>query len=81
MNENKNSSNMEEIMQSIRDKLSDEQKAKAESCKTIDEFMQLAKNEAIELPDELMAQVIGGVDFRHMFGDSGNDDRLKIARL
>ncbi len=45
----------------IWDSLTDEQKAKAKTCKTTDELTELAGKEGIELPDEALDQVAGGI--------------------
>ena len=51
---------MEEAMKGVFDKLTDEQKEQAKSCKTMDELMKLAGEWGIELPDELADAVAGG---------------------
>ena len=60
MEENKN---VTEILKEIYDSLTDEQKEKAKKCKTMDEFVKLASEEGIELPDEALDAVAGGVSF------------------
>ncbi len=52
---------MKEAMNAVFEKLTDEQKEQAKACKTMDEFMKLASEWGIELPDELAAAVAGGV--------------------
>ena len=47
-------------LKGIYDSLTDEQKAKAKACKTMDELMALAGKEGIELPDEILDVVAGG---------------------
>lgn len=49
-------------LKGIYDNLTDEQKAKAKACKTMDELTALAAKEGIELPDEALDQVAGGFD-------------------
>ena len=51
---------MKEIMDSVYENLTDEQKEKAKQCKTMDELMALAGEWGIELPDEAMDAVAGG---------------------
>ena len=51
---------MEEAMNAIFDKLTNEQKEQAKTCKTTDGFMKLASEWGIELPDELADAVAGG---------------------
>ena len=41
--------------------LTDEQKEKARACKTVDELLKLAGEEKIELPDDMLDAVSGGV--------------------
>ena len=52
---------LEETLDGIYDKLNDEQKEKAKACKNMDEFMKLAGEWGIELPDELVDNVGGGL--------------------
>ncbi len=49
------------ITEEIYASLSDEQKKKAKNCKTLDEFIVFAKKEGIELPDEVLNDISGGV--------------------
>ena len=61
MNGNKNiAPKLQEALKSIWDSLSDEQKEKAKACKTMDELMELAGREGMELPDELLDDDAGG---------------------
>ena len=53
----------EDILKSIYDSLTDEQKAKAKSCRNAEELIKLAESEGIELPDEVLDSVAGGVRF------------------
>ena len=46
----------------IYDSLTDEQKKKADNCKTLDELKLIAGKEGIELPDEVLDTVAGGCD-------------------
>ena len=54
---------MEEAFKSIYDNLTDEQKAKVKACKTMDEMMVLAGEWGVELPDEVLDAVAGGIDW------------------
>ena len=54
---------MNEKMKVIYDNLTDEQKAKAKACKTMDELMAFAGQEGIELPDEVLGSVSAGCDW------------------
>ena len=47
----------------IYDSLSDDLKAKVTSCKTADELMELAKNEGIELTDDQLDAISGGINW------------------
>ena len=47
-------------MNGILEKITDEQKEQAKACKDMDEFMKLAGEWDIELPDELTDIVAGG---------------------
>lgn len=51
---------MKEALESIYEKMTDEQKEKAKACKTPDELMAFAGREGIELPDDLLENVAGG---------------------
>ena len=61
MNENKNiDPKLNAALKGIYDNLTDEQKAKAKACKTMDELTALAGKEGIELPDEVLDAAAGG---------------------
>ena len=47
------------------DSLSNEQKEKAKECKSMDELMLLAGRYGIELPDEALDAVAGGITWPH----------------
>ena len=51
---------LEAVLKDIYNSLTDEQKEKAKACKTIDELMEFAGKEGLELPDELLDAVAGG---------------------
>ena len=51
---------MNEKLKEIYDSLTDEQKEKAMNCKTVEELMDFAGEEDIELPEELVEDVAGG---------------------
>ena len=63
---------MKEVLDGVFEKLTDEQKEKAKGCKDADEFMKLAGEWGIELPDELADAVAGGVKL-------GDDWKLIIS--
>ena len=48
-------------LKGIYDSLTDEQKAKAKACKSMEELSALAAKEGIELSDEVLDAVAGGV--------------------
>lgn len=50
-----------EALKGISEKMTDEQKETAKSCETMDELMKFLGREGIELPDELLDDVAGGV--------------------
>ena len=50
-----------ELMTRIFDSLTDEQKEKVKACKTADELIALLGKEGIDLPDEALNAVSGGV--------------------
>ena len=54
---------MEKALEKFFANLTDEQKAKAKECKTMEELMDFAGKEGIELPDELLDSVSGGYHF------------------
>ena len=51
---------LNELLKNVWDSLTDEQKEKAEECKTADELLKLAAEEGIELPDEALDAAAGG---------------------
>ncbi len=53
--------NLHEQMMRILNGLNDEQTEKAKNCKTLDDFLAFAKKEGIELPDEILNDISGGV--------------------
>ena len=52
---------LNETLKGIYDSLTEEQKEKAKACKTMKELSAFATEENIELPDELLEAVSGGV--------------------
>lgn len=54
-------------LKGIYDSLTDEQKAKAKACKSMEELTVLAGKEGIELPDEMLDAVAGGGHMDWMF--------------
>ena len=51
---------MKEMMNGVIEKLNDEQKEKVKQCKTVDEFMALAGEWGMEIPDDMVDAVAGG---------------------
>ena len=49
------------MLEELWDSLTDEQKAKAKECESADELVELAGKEGIELPDEMLEAVSGGL--------------------
>lgn len=50
----------------VWDSLTDEQKARAKNCKTVDDLLAFAKNEKIELPDEVLDDISGGIQAKQV---------------
>ena len=63
-----------EALHGVYDSLTDEQKEKAKACKSAEEVMQLAADEGIELPDEMLEAVSGGYLFRTSRGATATGD-------
>ena len=55
-----------ESLKGIYKQLTDEQKEKLKTCKDMDAFMQLAGEWGIELPDEMVDAVAGGIDWEKL---------------
>ena len=51
---------MKKMFDGIYETLTDEQKKQAKACKTMDELMEFAGKEGLELPDEMVESVVGG---------------------
>lgn len=71
-----------EALKRLCDSLTDEQKEKMKACKTMDELTKLAAAEGIELPDEILDAVAGGVQAGSIIGGgpgefAGYDDWAK----
>ncbi len=62
MDENK-MTELNKAIEGMWDSLTDEQKAKAKECKSMDELKTLAGKEGVELPDELLDAVAGGESY------------------
>lgn len=60
MDENKTAA-LNRALAGIWDSLTDEQKAKAKECKSMDELAALAGAAGVELPDEMLDAVAGGI--------------------
>ena len=67
-------SKLSEALFGVYDSLTDEQKAKVKACKSAEEVMQLAADESIELPDEVLDAVSGGYLFRTQRGKTATGD-------
>ena len=65
---------LEEALRGVYGSLTDEQKAKAKACKSSEEVIQLAADEGIELPDEVLDAVSGGYLFRTQRGKTATGD-------
>ncbi|MBQ9458505.1 MAG: hypothetical protein IJU66_01060 [Oscillospiraceae bacterium] len=77
MSENKNiDPKLNEILRGMWDSLTDEQKEKANACKTLDELTALAAKEGVELPDKVLDQVAGGCGG----GSTSESDRVICPR-
>lgn len=60
-NENKSTDvKLSDIIKDVSSTLTDGQKEKAEACKTVDEFIEFAGDEGIELPAEILDNISGG---------------------
>ena len=51
---------IESVMNELYSKMTDEQKEKASHCKTVNELLDLAGKEGMELPDNVLDAVSGG---------------------
>lgn len=54
--------------------LTDEQKAKAKNCQTTEEFLALAKEEGVELTDEQLEGIAGGIEWSCLSKNCGGYD-------
>ena len=61
MDENTNANELNEALKGMWDSLTDEQREKAKQCQSMDELMQLAGKLGVELPDEVLDAVAGGI--------------------
>ncbi len=85
MNENKNASELNKALEGLWESLTDEQKEKAKACKSMDELTALAGQMGVELPDELLDSVAGGVVVERGGGKGGyvvyaNEEGHRIGR-
>ncbi len=71
MEENKTAGELNEALKGLWDSLTDEQKEKAKACRSMDELAALAGQMGVELPDELLESVAGGVVVERGDGKSG----------
>ena len=53
--------------------MTDDQKEKANACKTIDELIAFAAENGVELPDEVLDMVAGGVQARSFNGGGSGE--------
>ncbi|MBR1829701.1 MAG: hypothetical protein IJ781_09375 [Atopobiaceae bacterium] len=65
---------LDAALHGVWESLTDEQKAKARACKSAEEVMRLVAEEGIELPDEMLQAVSGGVLFRTSRGARATGD-------
>ena len=69
--------NLNASIMRIYDSMTDEQKAKANACKTMADLISLAGKEGIELTDEVLDAVAGGVPLldcqEHVAGKCDDD--------
>ena len=65
-----------ELLKSIFNSLSDEQKAKARKCTTAEELIAFFSNEEVSIPDEMLEQVSGGKDSVNKNG--GFEDLIRL---
>ena len=56
-----NNEKLAKMLKEVADSLTDAQKKKAETLKTVDELVDFLTAEGIELPDELLESVAGGL--------------------
>ncbi len=61
MEENKNVNELNEALKGMWDSLTEEQKEKAKQCKSTDELTVLAGQIGVELPDEMLDAIAGGI--------------------
>lgn len=52
---------MMEVIKDVYEKLNDEQKKKVDECRSVDDLMDLFSEWDIELPDDLVEAVGGGI--------------------
>jgi len=55
------SEELKKTLKGVYDSFTDEQKEKVKACKSAQELIAFAKEEGIELPDELLNDVAGGI--------------------
>lgn len=82
MDENK-SAEMNKALEGIWNSLTDEQKEKARVCQSMEELIQVAGKEGVELPNELLDDVAGGYVLLQeaYFGHYGIGQYYKYAAL
>ncbi len=76
----KQTTELNEALKGMWNSLTDEQKEKAKNCKSMDELTALAGRMGIELPDELLESVAGGLivvgEFNVYTLDENNNDKI-----
>ena len=53
-----------ELLNSVTNRLSDSQKEKAKKCNTLQEMTEFLTKEGVDLSDELLEKVSGGIYYR-----------------
>ena len=61
------SKKLNEVLIRIYDSLTDEQKEKTKQCRTMDELIELAHTEGVELPEGVLDKIAGGYPFFRSF--------------
>jgi hypothetical protein len=74
MSENKSAKELNTALKELWNSLTEEQKEKANQCKSLEELTALAGKLGVELPDEMLEAVAGGIRFndRSEFERFGN---------
>ena len=67
-------------LKKIYEGLTDEQKAKVRECKTVEEITALAEKEGIELPDEALDAIAGGISVGGSMMALGNQNAIDMSQ-